>query len=83
MSGVVLVSVEVDATTVRRGDEIMIGGQIFTVSDLTAAPRGGKRLEFASGETFLLRPHTVLWAARRISPRRPPPRAGARGPRAW
>ncbi|ARQ70895.1 hypothetical protein [Streptomyces marincola] len=70
----VLVSVEVDAHTVRRGDQIMVGGQAFTVSDMTALASGRKRLTFDSGETFVLHRTTVLWAARRVDPRLARPR---------
>ncbi|MDT0342783.1 hypothetical protein [Streptomyces litchfieldiae] len=65
----VLVSLEVDAGTVQRGDQLMIGGQAFTVQDMTTIARGAKRLEFATGESFTMRPTTILWAARRIDPR--------------
>ncbi|MDT0343975.1 hypothetical protein [Streptomyces litchfieldiae] len=65
----VLVSVEVDARTVQRGDQLMIGGQQFTVSDMTALGPGRKRLAFTTGEIFTMNPTTVLWAARRIDPR--------------
>ncbi|MDT0347023.1 hypothetical protein [Streptomyces litchfieldiae] len=64
-----LVSIEVDARTVQRGDQLMIGGQEFTVSDMTALGSGRKRLTFATGEMFTMNPTTVLWAARRIDPR--------------
>ncbi|MDT0343053.1 hypothetical protein [Streptomyces litchfieldiae] len=47
----------------------MIGGQPFTVLDMTTLAGGAKRLAFASGETFTMRPTTVLWAARRFDPR--------------
>ncbi|MDT0445591.1 hypothetical protein [Streptomyces johnsoniae] len=65
----VRVAIEVDAATVRRGDQLMIGGQSFTVHDLTTVQRGGKRLHFASGETFTMQRTTVLWAARLVDPR--------------
>ncbi len=52
----------------------MVGGQSLTVRDMTAVAGGGKRLEFASGEFFTMRPTTVLWAARRVSPRIARPR---------
>ncbi|MDT0342675.1 hypothetical protein [Streptomyces litchfieldiae] len=68
MTGVVI-SVEVDAGTIRRGDQVVIGGQPFTVLEMTALPRGGKRLGFASGETFTMRRDTILWAAHRVDPR--------------
>ncbi|MDT0306950.1 hypothetical protein RM780_08230 [Streptomyces sp. DSM 44917] len=67
--GLVPVTLVVDAGTVRRGDEILMGGQVLTVRDLRAVGRGGRFLEFASGETFTMRPSTVLWATRRVSPR--------------
>ncbi|MDT0341736.1 hypothetical protein [Streptomyces litchfieldiae] len=65
----VLVSIGVDARTVRRGDQLMIGGQAFTVSDMTALGPGRKRLRFATGEILTMNATTVLWAARRIDPR--------------
>ncbi|UCM88252.1 hypothetical protein [Streptomyces marincola] len=70
----VTVAIEIDAATVRRGDQVMIGGQAFTVHDLTAVQRGGKRLHFATGETFTMQRTTVLWASRRVDPRLPRPR---------
>ncbi|WP_049580400.1 hypothetical protein [Streptomyces sp. SBT349] len=69
--GRVLVSVEVDARSVRRGDQVVIGGQPFTVRDLRSVALGGTRLEFATGESFVMRRTTVLWAARRHDPRLP------------
>ncbi|MDT0342342.1 hypothetical protein [Streptomyces litchfieldiae] len=65
----VLVSIEVDASTVRRGDQIMVGGQALLVLDMMSLARGGKRLHFASGESLTMSSTTVLWAARRINPR--------------
>ncbi|UCM91022.1 hypothetical protein [Streptomyces marincola] len=65
----VLVSVEIDATTVAVGDQVMIGGQGFTVHDMAAAGSGRKRLLFTTGETFTMQRTTVLWAARRVDPR--------------
>ncbi|MDT0347645.1 hypothetical protein [Streptomyces litchfieldiae] len=69
MNGCVLVSIEIDAATVRRGDQLTIDGQAFTIRDMTALARGAKRLEFTTGDTLTLRPGTVLWAARQVSPR--------------
>lgn len=66
----VLVSVEIDARSVRRGDHVMVGGQPFVVRDLRATALGGTRLEFTTGEPFTMRRTTVLWAARRHDPRR-------------
>ncbi len=68
MKGVV-VAVEVDVYTVRRGDHIMVGGQSFTVRDMAALGPGRKRLVFGSGESFVMHRATVLWAARRVDPR--------------
>ncbi|UCM88503.1 hypothetical protein [Streptomyces marincola] len=65
----VQVAVEVNAATVRRGDQLMIGGQVFVISDLTSMHRGAKRLHFTSGESMTLHPSTILWAARRTDPR--------------
>ncbi|UCM87476.1 hypothetical protein [Streptomyces marincola] len=67
---------EIDAGTVRRGDQLMIGGQAFVVEDMTSMAHGAKRLIFTTGETFTLRRTTVLWAARCVDPRR----RGGRGP---
>ncbi|MDT0307414.1 hypothetical protein RM780_10610 [Streptomyces sp. DSM 44917] len=67
MSGGIMEQVMVDSSTVRRGDEILIGGQAYAVSDMVALPRGGRRLEFASGESFTMRASTVMWATRRRS----------------
>ncbi|MDT0441221.1 hypothetical protein [Streptomyces johnsoniae] len=77
MIGGVLVSVEVDAATIARGDQLMIGGGTFTVTDMTAMRGGAKRLVFSSGESFVRTRTTTLWAARRHIPlrlgrRRPP-----------
>ncbi|MDT0445827.1 hypothetical protein [Streptomyces johnsoniae] len=63
-AGQVMTSVEVTAQTVRRGDRLAIGGQDFTVRDLTTMHRGTKRLEFTTGETFTMTSGTVRWAAR-------------------
>ncbi len=65
----VLVSVEVDARTVQRGDQIMMGGQVFTVLDMAAMRGGARRLQFTSGESLIMLRTTVLWAARRVDPR--------------
>ncbi len=65
----VQIAVEVDAGSVRRGDQLMVGGQCFTVEDMVTMAHGSKRLLFTSGESFTMRPTTVLWASRRASPR--------------
>ncbi|MDT0342073.1 hypothetical protein [Streptomyces litchfieldiae] len=67
--GSVVLSVEIDAGTVQRGDQVMIGGQQFTVRDMHTLASSRKRLEFATGETFTMAPTTILWAARRVPPR--------------
>ncbi|MDT0310521.1 hypothetical protein RM780_26765 [Streptomyces sp. DSM 44917] len=81
MSDAIMEGVTVDASTVRLGDQILVGGQCYTVTDMTALPRGGRRLEFNGGESFTMRATTVLWATRR----RPvaPPRGGRGLPRGW
>ncbi|MDT0441847.1 hypothetical protein [Streptomyces johnsoniae] len=62
--GQIMTAVEVTAETIARGDRLTIGGQDFTVRDLTTMRGGAKRLEFASGESFVMTRATVLWAAR-------------------
>ena len=69
----VLVPTEVNATTVRRGDLLTIGGKALVVRDLIALPVGGRRLALDSGESFTMRPTTVLTVNRRITLR---PRCG-------
>ncbi|MDT0447319.1 hypothetical protein [Streptomyces johnsoniae] len=68
----VVVSVEIDAGTVRRGDQVMIGGRPFVVEDMTALAGGGKRLLFGGGNSLTVARATVLWAARMVDPRRIP-----------
>ncbi|MDT0342439.1 hypothetical protein RM590_07340 [Streptomyces sp. DSM 44938] len=62
-------SVEVGAGTVLRGDQVMVGGQEFTVADMITLAPGRKRLHFATGETLTIAPSTVLWATRRMDTR--------------
>ncbi|MDT0446812.1 hypothetical protein [Streptomyces johnsoniae] len=69
MNGRVLVSVEIDVREVRVGDQLMIGGQPFTVRDITSLAAGRKKVDFASGESLIMLPTTILWAARHIDPR--------------
>ncbi|MGK5533315.1 hypothetical protein [Streptomyces sp. URMC 129] len=64
----VLITVEIDTNTVRRGDQLLLGGHVFTVRDLTALPSGSRRLDFTTGETFIMSRTTVLWATRRVRP---------------
>ncbi|WP_049575088.1 hypothetical protein [Streptomyces sp. SBT349] len=77
--GTVAVPLEVDVYSVRRGDEVMIGAQPFTVQDMFALANGRRRLEFTGGEAFTMNRTTVLWITRRVSPARrrraygPPP----------
>ncbi|RKN61919.1 hypothetical protein D7231_32120 [Streptomyces klenkii] len=79
MDGAVMDQVMVDPGSIRLGDQIVIGGQALLVQDMVALPHGGRRLEFASGESFTMRASTILWAARRRvpararTPRRPRP----------
>ncbi|MDT0310046.1 hypothetical protein RM780_24275 [Streptomyces sp. DSM 44917] len=65
--GAVVVSVTADARSVLRGDELLVGGMVWTVRDITGAPGGCKWLEFANGERMLIRPYTVFWVSRRTS----------------
>ncbi|MDT0307387.1 hypothetical protein RM780_10475 [Streptomyces sp. DSM 44917] len=65
-----VVGVTVDAASIRQGDQLLMGGQVFTVRDIRALPRGARRLDFGSGESFTMSPATVLYAMRRVDPRR-------------
>ncbi|MDT0305520.1 hypothetical protein RM780_00880 [Streptomyces sp. DSM 44917] len=76
----VAIGVTVDARTVRLGDQLLLAGQAFTVADMTALFRGGRRLEFTTGETFTMKAHTVLYATRTVRP--VPDATGARSGRA-
>ncbi|MDT0309076.1 hypothetical protein RM780_19225 [Streptomyces sp. DSM 44917] len=60
----VVVSLTVDARSVRRGDEVMVGGVPWRVRDIVGAPAGCKWLEFESGERMLMRPYTAFYASR-------------------
>ncbi|MDT0308371.1 hypothetical protein RM780_15580 [Streptomyces sp. DSM 44917] len=62
------VPVTVDATTIRLGDQLLVGGQSLTVTDLVALPQGAKRVRFASGETLTLQRTSVFYATRRHVP---------------
>ncbi|MDT0307919.1 hypothetical protein RM780_13230 [Streptomyces sp. DSM 44917] len=66
-----VLGVTVDPGTVRLGDQLLVGGQVFTVRDMTALPRGGRRLDFHDGTSFTMRPTTVLYAMRAVDPRLP------------
>ncbi|MDT0308006.1 hypothetical protein RM780_13670 [Streptomyces sp. DSM 44917] len=67
----VVISGTVDAATVRRGDQVLVGGAVWTVHDIAGAPGGCRWLEFESGERMLMRPHTVFYATRSTRPRPP------------
>ncbi|MDT0308274.1 hypothetical protein RM780_15075 [Streptomyces sp. DSM 44917] len=69
MSPGVSVAVTVDAKSVRRGDQLLVGGQAFTVIDILGQPRGGKRLDLGNGVQLVIQPHTVLYALRTHNPR--------------
>ncbi|MDT0307282.1 hypothetical protein RM780_09935 [Streptomyces sp. DSM 44917] len=60
--------VTIDPTSVRIGDQLLIGGQVFTIRNMTALPYGSRRLDFHDGTSFTMRRHTVLWAVRRRAP---------------
>ncbi|MDT0306292.1 hypothetical protein RM780_04855 [Streptomyces sp. DSM 44917] len=75
----IAIGVTVDPLTIRVGDQLLLAGQAFTVADMTATPRGGRRLEFTSGESFTMRAHTVHYATRTIRPT--PGTTGARSGR--
>ncbi|WP_049575090.1 hypothetical protein [Streptomyces sp. SBT349] len=49
----------------------MIGGHPFIVQDITSTTTG-KLITFTTGEHFTMLAHSVLWAARRMDPRRRP-----------
>nr|WP_237518275.1 hypothetical protein [Streptomyces sp. SID4982] len=57
-------SVEITASTVRRGDVIQLGGCACRVSDLLQLPHGAKQLVFESGELLTMHTRTRLVAAR-------------------
>ncbi|RKN05246.1 hypothetical protein [Streptomyces radicis] len=62
-----MVAVEVTASTIKCGDQLVIGGTPFMVCDMTALAGGGKLLHFAGGESFHMGCFTVLWASRHVS----------------
>ncbi|MDT0310676.1 hypothetical protein RM780_27595 [Streptomyces sp. DSM 44917] len=68
------VPVTVDATSVRVGDQLLVGGQVFTVRDMTALPRGGRRLDFHDGTSYTMRRATVLYVTRLVAVRGRKPR---------
>ncbi|MFF9769941.1 hypothetical protein ACIGXF_04675 [Streptomyces sp. NPDC053086] len=62
--GALVVTVEVTATTVQRGDVIQLGGTACRVMDLIQLPQGAKRLLFESGELLTIHTRTRLAAVR-------------------
>ncbi|WP_030607980.1 hypothetical protein [Streptomyces achromogenes] len=62
--GALVVTVEVTATTVQRGDVIQLGGRACRVMDLFELPQGAKRLLFESGELLTIHTRTRLVAVR-------------------
>ncbi|RKN54954.1 hypothetical protein D7231_34925 [Streptomyces klenkii] len=70
MNDRIAIGVTVDIHSIRVGDQLMLGGQVFTVRDMIALRHGDRRLEFTGGESFTMRPHTVLYATRAVRPAR-------------
>ncbi|RBM07366.1 hypothetical protein DEH69_25335 [Streptomyces sp. PT12] len=62
-----MVAIEITAATVRLGDQLVVGGRPYTVTDMNALASGGKLLHFHGGESFHMGRFTVLWASRHIS----------------
>ncbi|WP_171166827.1 hypothetical protein [Streptomyces sp. I05A-00742] len=56
--------IEVTASTVRRGDLIEIGTQQFKVQSTFDMPGAGKRVYFSTGESFVFRRGTRVFAMR-------------------
>jgi hypothetical protein len=59
-------SIEVNATTVQRGDIIQLGGQACRVRDLFQLPQGAKQILFESGELMTIHTRTRLVAVRML-----------------
>ncbi|WP_405551833.1 hypothetical protein [Streptomyces sp. NBC_01171] len=59
-----MTSVEITASTVRRGDVIQLVGRACRVSDLLQLPHGAKQLVFESGELLTMHTRTRLVVAR-------------------
>jgi hypothetical protein len=57
-------AVEITAETVLVGDVISVGGRPLVVADLVLTTRGGRRLEFATGEALTLHSRSRLNATR-------------------
>ncbi|MDT0306521.1 hypothetical protein RM780_06045 [Streptomyces sp. DSM 44917] len=79
MNGRDAIGVTVAPRTIHGGDQLLIAGRAFTITDMTATPHGGRRLDFTGGESFTMKAHTVLYATRTIRPA--PDRTGARSGR--
>ncbi|MFF2377104.1 hypothetical protein ACFVUW_22235 [Streptomyces xiamenensis] len=62
--------VEITAETVLVGDVIQVGGRALVVADLILTTRGGRRLEFATGEALTLHSRSRLIGTRLNSRRR-------------
>ncbi|CAL9444383.1 hypothetical protein SUDANB171_02299 [Streptomyces sp. enrichment culture] len=62
--------VEITAETVLVGDVIQVGGRSLVVADLILTTRGGRRLEFATGEALTLHARSRLTGTRLNSRRR-------------
>ncbi|AKG44406.1 MULTISPECIES: hypothetical protein [Streptomyces] len=56
--------VEITAETVLVGDVIQVGGRALVVADLVLTTRGGRRLEFATGEALTLHARSRLTGTR-------------------
>ncbi|MDX3247073.1 hypothetical protein PV408_36200 [Streptomyces sp. ME18-1-4] len=57
-------TVEITATTVRRGDIIQVGGRACRVIDLFQLRHGAKQLLFESGELLTIHARTRILAVR-------------------
>ncbi|MGW3295188.1 hypothetical protein ACWC9S_14545 [Streptomyces xiamenensis] len=62
--------VEITAETVLVGDVIQVGGRALVVADRILTTRGGRRLEFATGEALTLHSRSRLTGTRLNSRRR-------------
>lgn len=65
-SGALVSSIEVNATTVQRGDIIQLGGHACRVRDLFQLPQGAKQILFESGELLTIHTRTRLVAVRML-----------------
>ncbi|MFI2434297.1 hypothetical protein [Streptomyces sp. NPDC018693] len=67
LGGALASSVEITATTVRRGDIIQVGGRACRVINLFQLPHGAKQLLFESGELLTIHTRTRILAVRMMS----------------